>query len=521
MTLLSISRRMALGLGVAALSLSLFAPSAFAQSGDTLVIAKAADPQSLDPAQTMDNNDWTITYPIYQRLVKYDTAADGTGLTSVVGELAKSWSASDDGLTWTFQLNDGQKFSDGSDVNAAAVKYSFDRLFSIGAGPSEAFPSGIEVTASGPMEVQFKLPGQFAPFLYTLANNGAGIVNPSVASQDGDEGTTWLSANSAGSGAYMLTGWERGQALTLEPNPHYGGAAPSIGKVRVAIIAEASARRLQLEAGDVHIAQSLPVDQLEALESTDGITVASFPSLKVTYLYMNNKVAPLDNPAVRRAISYAMDRDAIIDGILGGNGKAMTGPIPDGMWGAKDVEAYAYDIAAAKAALAEADPATLDITMLYSDADPNWEPVAIATQAFLSQLGLNVKLEKLANATMRERFDTGDFGMATGNWSPDFADPYMFTNYWFDSSRHGLSGNRSWYTNAKVDELLAQAASSTDQAEREDLYGQVQDIVTEEAAYAYLFQKDSRLAMRSSVKGFVFNPMLEEIFNLGEMSLSN
>jgi len=291
--------------------------------------------------------------------------------------------------------------------------------------------------------------------------------------------------------------------------------------VRVAIIAEASARRLQLEAGDVHIAQSLPVDQLEALESTDGITVASFPSLKVTYLYMNNKVAPLDNPAVRRAISYAMDRDAIIDGILGGNGKAMTGPIPDGMWGAKDVEAYAYDIAAAKAALAEADPATLDITMLYSDADPNWEPVAIATQAFLSQLGLNVKLEKLANATMRERFDTGDFGMATGNWSPDFADPYMFTNYWFDSSRHGLSGNRSWYTNAKVDELLAQAASSTDQAEREDLYGQVQDIVTEEAAYAYLFQKDSRLAMRSSVKGFVFNPMLEEIFNLGEMSLSN
>ena len=206
MTLLSISRRMALGLGVAALSLSLFAPSAFAQSGDTLVIAKAADPQSLDPAQTMDNNDWTITYPIYQRLVKYDTAADGTGLTSVVGELAKSWSASDDGLTWTFQLNDGQKFSDGSDVNAAAVKYSFDRLFSIGAGPSEAFPSGIEVTASGPMEVQFKLPGQFAPFLYTLANNGAGIVNPSVASQEGDEGTTWLSANSAGSGAYMLTG---------------------------------------------------------------------------------------------------------------------------------------------------------------------------------------------------------------------------------------------------------------------------------------------------------------------------
>jgi peptide/nickel transport system substrate-binding protein len=508
----------ALALGVAA-SVSLTGV-AFADNS-TLVLAKSADPQSLDPAQTMDNNDWTITYPIYQRLVKYDVSPDGKGLTSVVGDLASSWTSSEDGLTWTFELNQGNKFSDGAVVDAAAVEYSFDRLMSLGRGPSEAFPSGLDVEATGDYQVTFTLEKPFAPFLYTLANNGASIVNPAVEDKEGQHGTEWLSRNSAGSGAYKLTSWERGQTLVLEPNEHYAGEAPSIERVRIEIIAEASARRLKLEAGDVHIAERLPVDQLQALEAKDGVSVNRYPSLKVTYLYMNNQVAPLNDPAVRRAISQAVDYQGIIDGILDGNGVQMKGPIPEGMWGRNEnATQYSLDLAAAQAALNAANPETKDITFLYSDADPVWEPVAIATQATLNAIGFNVKLEKLANATMRERFDTGEFGMATGNWSPDFADPYMFTNYWFDSSRHGLSGNRSWYTNERVDEILAEALQSTDQAERTALYGELQEIVTEEAAYVYLFQKDYRIAMSSSLSGFVFNPMLEDIFNFQDMSLS-
>ena len=488
---------------------------------NTLVVAKAADPQSLDPAQTMDNNDWTVTYPMYQRLVKYDVSPEGKGLTSVVGELATSWSSSADGLTWTFELGQNHKFSDGSTVDAAAVEYSFDRLMALGRGPSEAFPSSMDIEATGDFQVTFTLEKPFAPFLYTLANNGAGVVNPAVDDKEGDQGTEWLSINSAGSGAYKLASWERGQTIVLEPNEHYSGEAPSIEKIRIEIIAEASARRLKLESGDVHIAERLPVDQLQALESTDGVAVKRYPSLKVTYLYMNNTVAPLNDPAVRRAISQAVDYQGIIDGILDGNGVQMKGPIPEGMWGRNEnAKQYSLDLAAAQAALNAANPETKDITFLYSDADPVWEPVAIATQATLSAIGLNVKLEKLANATMRERFDTGEFGMATGNWSPDFADPYMFTNYWFDSSRHGLAGNRSWYTNERADEILAAAVQSTDQDERTALYGELQEIVTDEAAYVYLFQKDYRVAMSNSLSGFVFNPMLEDIFNFQGMSLN-
>jgi len=135
---------------------------------DMLVIGKAADPQTLDPAVTIDNNDWTVTYPAYQRLVQYKTE-NGKGSTQVEGDLAASWTASPDQLVWTFKLKPGAKFDDGTDVNADAVKWSFERLMKIAQGPSEAFPKDMAVTVVDPLTVTFTLKTPFAPFLYTLA----------------------------------------------------------------------------------------------------------------------------------------------------------------------------------------------------------------------------------------------------------------------------------------------------------------------------------------------------------------
>ncbi|VTM74647.1 Hemin-binding lipoprotein [Raoultella planticola] len=128
-----------------------------------------------------------------------------------------------------------------------------------------------------------------------------------------------------------------------------------------------------------------------------------------------------------------------------------------------------------------------------------------------------MKLEKLANATMRERIGKGDYDIAIGNWSPDFADPYMFMNYWFESDKKGLPGNRSFYANPQVDALLKQAVATTDQTERTRDYQAAQKTVIDEAAYVYLFQKNYQVAMNKEVKGFVFNPMLEQIFNIADM----
>jgi len=503
---------------VGILALSVFNTQA---ADSTLVIAKAADPQTLDPAVTMDNNDWTITYPLYQRLVAYEVTSEGKGLTSVTGELAKSWAVSENGLKWIFELQDGHKFSDGTPVDAKAVEYSFKRLFGLGQGPAAPFPEGTKVEATDSMQVTFTLPSAFAPFLYTLAIDGASIVNPNVSTQEGDEGTNWLANHSAGSGAYMLENWERGQTITLKPNPHYGGEKPTIETVRVDIIPEASVRRLRLEAGDVDIAEELSVEQLTSLAQNETVNLQIFPSLSVTYLYLNNSRAPFDDVHTRRAASHAIDRASITENILAGNGMPLEGPIPEGMWSqSPNITTYPFDLEKAQAELEQSSATKRNVSLLYSDRDPLWEPIAIAAQAYLSMIGFEVNLEKLANATFRDRLQNGDFDIALGNWSPDFSDPFMFMNYWFDSSLHGLPGNRSFYNNAQVDTLLQQAVLVTDQDERSRLYGEVQKIVTDEAAYIYLYQKDFRVAMQNRVKGYVFNPMLENIYNLQNMRLT-
>ena len=505
----------------ALVALSIMAAAVHAETPvDTLVIGKAADPQTIDPGVTIDNNDMTITYPAYQRLVAYEVK-DGKGQTTVTGQLADSWTVSDDGKVWEFKLKPGNMFSDGTPVDAAAVKFSFERLMKLAQGPSEAFPAGLAVEAVDPATVRFTLPEAFAPFLYTLANSGAAIVNPAVMAneKDGDLAQGWLSANTAGSGAFQLSAWEKGQSITMVPNPNYAGDAPTLKSVEVRIIPDASARRLALEAGDIDIAESLPVDQTEAIAAVDGVKVETYPSLLVTYLYLNNAKPPFDNVEARKAVIAAVDRAGIIDGIMLGQAQAMNAPIPSGMWGYDaTIPAPEWNIEAAKAAFETLGLAGQSVTFALSDRDPAWGTIGLAVQANLAEAGVTVNLESSANASYRDRIEAGDFQIAIGNWSPDFADPYMFMNYWFDSGKHGLSGNRSFYTNAKVDELVRAAAVEVDQAKREAMYQEAQKLAVEDAGYVYLFQRSTQLAMRDNVTGYVFNPMLEQIYNLGTMS---
>ncbi len=182
------------------------------------------------------------------------------------------------------------------------------------------------------------------------------------------------------------------------------------------------------------------------------MAVAEYPSLRVTYLYLNNSKAPLNQVDLRRAVSWATDYQGMVKGILSGNGKQMRGPIPDGMWGLTPRQcSTALTRPKPKPRAEKVKDKPTSLTFLYSDNDPNWEPIALSTQASLGKIGINVKLEKLANATMRDRVGKGDYDIAIGNWSPDFADPYMFMNYWFESDKKGLPGNRSFYENKEVD----------------------------------------------------------------------
>ncbi|MEW9123313.1 MAG: ABC transporter substrate-binding protein [Thermotaleaceae bacterium] len=483
----------------------------------TITVAIRADMGTLDPGVSMENLAWKITYPTYERLVDFDG-----GSTEVKPGLAKDWTVSEDGLTWTFFLEEGHLFTDGTEVTAEAVKFSFDRVLALGQGPSDTYNVIGEVVVVDPYTVAFKLSNPFPPFLSTLATNYGAIINPKVMEKEenGDMAQNYLSNHTAGSGVYQLAEWNKGQYLKLTLNPNTK-VKPAFETVFFKLVPDPSGARLQLEKGDVDIAEAIPVDQIEQLKNKDNIVVIQKPSLAVNYVYINSSKGnkALANPKVRQALNYAVDYKVIVEQVMQGYATQMRGPVPEGLWG-HDPSAlqYEYNLEKAKALLKEAGVDKLDLTLLYSDRLPNWEQEALIIQANLADLGINLNLNKVANATMREMLDTGEFDLAMGSWSPDYGDPFMFMNYWFDSNNHGLAGNRAFYTNAKVDQLIRKAATISDQDERKGLYKEAQTIAIEEAPYIYLYQKDYVLPISKGLKGFVHNPMLEGIYNLAEMS---
>lgn len=485
--------------------------------GEKLIISIPSEAGTLDPGVTMDNSAWKITYPTYEKLVAYDGSK-----TTVKSSLAKSWDISDDGLTYTFHLEKGHKFADGSAVDANAVKFSFERTLKIAKGPSDLYNIIKNITVVDNTTVKFELKNNFPPFLSTLAANYGGIVNPKVKEheENGDLGQAYLASHTMGSGPYELSEYKKGQYYKLTVNKN-NTVKPTLQTVYFQISSDVSGERLKLKKGEIDIAEGLPTDQIKELEGQDGLTVVNNPSLLVDYIYMNIGKGndALKNKTFRQGLSQAIDYHSIITKTMQGFASEFQGPIPKGLWGHDDnAKMYSYNKVEAKKLIDESGFSGTKLNLLYSDHLPYWEQLALAIQSNLKDVGIKVNLTKVAYATMRDKIDAGDFDLCLGVWSPDYGDPYMFMNYWFDSKDWGLAGNRSFYKNADVDELIRKAASISDQEERTKLYKQAQDIINDDAVYIYLDQREFVLPMRSDVKGFVYNPMLEGIYNLAEMS---
>ena len=501
------------------LSLLSFTPALAAGEG-ALVVGVSSDIHTLDPGVSSDNYDWRQIYPCYDRLVKYKTK-DGKGLTEVEPMAAESWKVSPDGTVWTFKIRQGVKFDDGSPLNAEAVRFAFDRTLKIGKGPADNIGAIKSMKALDDYTLEITLKNAYGPFLQTLATDAASIVNPAIMKheKDGDLAQAWLAQNTDGSGAYRLAEWKRGERAVLEAKPGYWGGEPKSKKVIIRFMSESADRRMALEQGDIDIAENILIDQVKALENNKSIKVLKFPSQLVEYVYINCQKAPLNNAKVRQALNYAVDYKGIIDYVLQGNGLQMRGPVPEGMWGHKpDVFQYSKDAAKAKALLKEAGfDGGLNLTLIYSERRASWEQIATILQSNFADIGVTLKLELMANPTLRDKVDRGDFELCLGAWSPDFADPYMFMNFWFDSNNFGLPGNRSFYKNDKVDELIRKAATLSDQAERTRLYGEAQDVIMGDAPYIFLYQVNTIVPMRQNVEGYVFNPMLESMYNFRDI----
>ena len=480
---------------------------------NVLIVGQIAEPKSLDPSVDTAVNDFRILMNMYDGLVRYK---DGT--LEPEPALAESWTISDDGKTYTFKLRDGVTFHDGSAFDANAVKFTFDRMLDeshpfhdTGPFPLAFFFSAIEETnVIDPMTVEFKLNAPYAPFLSNLAYPTGLIVSPTAVEEHGAD----FGRNPSGTGPFKFQEWKSNEAVVITRNDDYWDGAPSLEAVVYRPITDANTRVAEMLSGGIDLMVEVPPDNVQQFADDAAFKVYEQAGPHLWFLILNAKEGPFADKRVRQAVNYAIDKKTMVDNVLQGTAEVAAGPTPPAFaWAYNEsLEPYPYDPDKAMALLKEAGAEGAELTFYVTEGGSGMlDPVAMGTaiQADLAKVGLDVKIETYEWNTFLGEVNPGLEGkadMAEMAWMTNDPDtlPYLAlrTDAWPDKGGF----NSGYYSNPEVDALLEKARSSTDQAERADLYKQMQVIVQEDAPWAFIANWKQNAVATDKVEGFSLQP---------------
>lgn len=483
-----------------------------------VTMAVARDITTLDPAASFILSNQLATQLAYQRLVEAELGPDGpTG--RIVGDLAQRWEASADGLVWTFFLKPGQRFDDGSEVTAEAVKFSFERTLKLKAPPAQFLFFLRAVEVAGTHEVRFVLRMPVAFLLQVLAVPTSSIVNPSVAqhARGNDFGSRWLSTRSAGSGPYRVARFDKGQQVVLQANPHASQAPAHFREVNFLVVKDETTRAIQLAKGALDIVDPVPASAEGWLRRQAGVRLVEGLSPILSFLHMNNERALFRDVRVRRAVSLAIDRELIGRALYGGRTRLLHGVLPIGVPGHDDsLPLPRYDPEGARALLREAGVAPgTGVTFVVVGDGSGTSPVAVALRTQLQAIGLDVRIERVSTAA-RTKVMKGDYDLNIQTINLDFPDPSIVFNFVYNSAMIG-GANVPRYRNREVDRLIGRADTTLIPEARAELYRQAQRIVMEELPTAPLFQMDWLRAQRTDVAGVRYNYAQPTFYNFETM----
>ncbi|PYE43533.1 peptide/nickel transport system substrate-binding protein/oligopeptide transport system substrate-binding protein [Rhizobium sp. PP-F2F-G20b] len=471
-----------------------FAQDTPAQGGD-IVITYKDDIATLDPAIGYDWVNWSMIKSLYSRLMDYKS-----GTPELVPSLAETFEVSPDGLTYTFKLRKGVKFSNGRDVVASDVKYSIERAVNPKTqGPGAGFfgaIKGFDTLSGGTSEtlegievpddatVVFHLSRPDATFLHVLAINSASVVpKEAVEAAAGDFGK-----NPVGSGTFVLKEWVIGQRLVFERNPTYFVKnMPHIDSFTVEVGQEPLVALLRLQKGEVDIAGDgiPPAKFLEIRNAPEGADmIVDGEQLHTGYVTLNTKVKPFDDLKVRQAVNMAINKERITR-ILNGRATPANQVLPPLMPGYdKNYTGYVYDVAKAKALLAEAGLADGFETILYSTNTDPQPRIAQAIQQDLAAIGVKAEVRALAQSNVIAAGGTeGEAPMIWSGgmaWIADFPDPSNFYGPILGCAGAVPGGwNWSWYCNADLDKRAIAADAMSDPAKASERTAAWQKIFTD------------------------------------------
>ena len=492
-----------------------------------LVMARVKDAVVLDPSHATDGLSLNTTNEVMQTLVTFKP-----GSFDVVGDAAERWSASADGKTWTFELKPGLVFSDGTPLDANAVKFNLDRwrlatnpahgnfAYSYYADDFGGFPGVIvDVQAPSATRVVVKLSKPLGPFLRDIAEQAFGLGSPRAILADPKA----FEIKPVGSGPYQVAEWVRDDHITLVANPTWKGIKPAYQTVIIRDIPDQATSVLSIQKGDIDILTDPRPDDAKALGHQMGIAVVEQPSNNVSYVAMHVEKKPFGDLRVRQAVAYAIDVATMAKSLYSSGAVVADNWTPPGMLGENPaVTIYRHDPAKARALLAAAGfPHGFATTLSYSTAPrpylPEPQRVAETIQANLAQAGIQVTLQPYEWGVFLDRIKHGQHEMCLIGWTGDNGDPDNFFYPLLDQDAahsDGTAQNYSFWRDPAFHRLMLQGQTALGDAKRAEIYRRANAMVHEQAPAISLVHTTVPIVMKSSLKGFVPSPNTSYHFNL-------
>jgi ABC-type transport system substrate-binding protein len=460
------------------------------KKGGTLIWGHSETTQNLDIHQTGTASTLRLLQNVHDSIVTVDKSLN------VIPSLAKSFEQSSDGLTYTFHLRPGVKFHDGKAMTAADVKYSFERCKNkdTGAVNFEVFNDVDAIDTPDDLTVIIKLKRVNAPFLSRLAENGAGAIMPTGS---GDiQGKAPI-----GAGPFKFVRREFGHEVELQRFDDYWDGPAYLDKIISREVTEPTVRLTGLRTGEMHLINDIPADRMKEVKSDPKFQVLTWFPLNWDFVNMNHEYPPFKDARVRMAIDLLIDKDALLQGALWGEGRTTASPsYPTSSSYNSALKNRAQDMAKAKALLAEAGygPGKLDVVFKATTNYPYHVESAQIMLEWFKEAGVNMKIEQLTWADwLSQVWVNKDFQISMMNfftlWEPDF----LYYSLWNSTGAF----NYRKIKDPVIDDLTQKARVTIDPAARADIYKQVQQQIADQTHDIILWFRNGSIGAQPSVGG--------------------
>jgi peptide/nickel transport system substrate-binding protein len=475
--------------------------------GGKLTFAAVQDAQSMNKSTVFDNNSIWIFEQIFQQL--YTVSSDGK---SVVPQLATGYKVSSDKKTYTFTLRPGVKFSNGQPMTSKDVKFSIDQTTKASQGWGFINTAIKSTSAPSPDTFVVHLKYPWAPLLADLSIFANGIIPDNYA---GKSETAFYNAP-IGTGPFKWDVWHKGQSLTLVKNPLYWQKGlPYLDSITWTDVSSDNTRQQQLQGGQAQIDQFPAWSTVTNLQSTQGVNMHLFNSTQTNYLAFNETRKPFQDVHVRRAISLALNRDALVKAVLFGHGKPANSLFPPQVpYYDPNTPGYQFNLAEAKKEMAQSSvPHGFSTSIVIPSGNSDYLTISTIVQSELKPLGINVKINQLDPNTENTQTQNLNYDMTLTLWTMDISDPDELATFAVDP-KSGAKSFFTMYNNPAVVNAAHEAERTLDTEKRQQLYNTLQTGAAKDAFMAFLYYSPYPYATTTNVHGFFVTP-------LGNMHMEN